>query len=130
LDTGGKFQKAMQIYQQALSLDPQNAVFKNNLQNCRNAVSNFKVNGATSEQLAERSGQLNVSGLNLKQTYKNYSKNKYMANCSLPSCLQLGEKTSFKTCGRCHLAMYCSKEHQREDWPRHKKECKAKVVKQ
>ena len=120
----------MQIYQQALSLDPQNAVFKNNLKNCRNAVSNFKVNGATSEQLAERSGQLNVSGLNLKQNYKNYSKNKYMANCSLPSCLQLGEKTSFKTCGRCHLAMYCSKEHQREDWPRHKKECKAKVVKQ
>ena len=119
LDTGGKFQHAIQIYQQALSLAPQDTLIKNNLQNCRNAVSNFKVNG-----------QLSVSGLNLKKTYKGGAK--FMSNCSLPSCKEVGEKTSFKTCGRCRLAMYCSKEHQREDWPRHKKECKAKakVVKQ
>ncbi|KAH8922940.1 hypothetical protein BT69DRAFT_1281830 [Atractiella rhizophila] len=26
-------------------------------------------------------------------------------------------------CGKCKVAPYCSKEHQREDWPQHRKEC-------
>jgi hypothetical protein len=33
-----------------------------------------------------------------------------------------------KVCGRCHLAAYCSKTHQRQDWPEHKRTCKEESV--
>lgn len=36
------------------------------------------------------------------------------AECSLPAPL---------TCGGCQKASYCSKEHQRKDWPSHRKKC-------
>lgn len=40
--------------------------------------------------------------------------------CSLDTCMVTD--AAFK-CARCQEAMYCSKEHQRQDWPRHKVEC-------
>jgi hypothetical protein len=40
--------------------------------------------------------------------------------CSLDTCMVAD--AAFR-CGKCQKAMYCSKEHQRQDWPRHKVEC-------
>ncbi len=48
--------------------------------------------------------------------------------CALPECgaTEPHPKT-FKLCGRCGRVAYCSKEHQQQDWRRHKREdsCKA-----
>jgi hypothetical protein len=43
--------------------------------------------------------------------------------CSLGTCMVTN--AAFK-CARCQEAMYCSKEHQRQDWSRHKVECISK----
>ncbi len=43
--------------------------------------------------------------------------------CSLGSCMVTN--AAFK-CSRCKEAMYCSKEHQKQDWSRHKVECISK----
>jgi hypothetical protein len=43
--------------------------------------------------------------------------------CSLDTCMVTN--AAFK-CARCQEAMYCSKEHQGQDWPRHKVECISK----
>ncbi|HAB99820.1 MAG TPA: hypothetical protein DCE71_08370 [Parachlamydiales bacterium] len=40
--------------------------------------------------------------------------------CSLGTCMVTN--AAFK-CAKCKEAMYCSKEHQRQDWSRHKVEC-------
>jgi prefoldin subunit 4 len=40
--------------------------------------------------------------------------------CAFPSCEQPGSKA----CGGCKEVGYCSKEHQRDDWPNHKLVCK------
>ena len=40
--------------------------------------------------------------------------------CSLGTCMVTN--AAFK-CAKCRTAMYCSKEHQRQDWSRHKVEC-------
>ena len=49
--------------------------------------------------------------------------------CALPSCDAVDPHArAFKLCARCRAACYCSAEHQREDWKRHKREgdgCKA-----
>jgi hypothetical protein len=46
--------------------------------------------------------------------------------CSLQSCaareLHSGH---FKRCSACHITVYCSREHQLEDWRAHKPACKA-----
>jgi hypothetical protein len=43
--------------------------------------------------------------------------------CSLDTCMVTNAALK---CGRCKKAMYCSKEHQRSDWSRHKVECSSK----
>ncbi|CAB0029675.1 unnamed protein product [Trichogramma brassicae] len=43
------------------------------------------------------------------------------------SCAVCG-MTAFMRCSSCHREFYCGKEHQREDWPRHKDHCKAYEV--
>ena len=42
-------------------------------------------------------------------------------------CLKICEKLS--VCSRCGVIVYCSKECQRRDWPRHKQDCKENVFK-
>ena len=51
--------------------------------------------------------------------------------CALPSC-DKAERTDaeFSLCALCKDAKYCSGEHQKADWKRHKKECKNKSAEQ
>ncbi|MBM3201876.1 MAG: zinc finger MYND domain-containing protein [Chlamydiae bacterium] len=49
----------------------------------------------------------------LKNSYKKKS-------CSLNTCM--ATEAAFR-CAQCKSALYCSKEHQIQDWPRHKMEC-------
>jgi hypothetical protein len=51
-----------------------------------------------------------------------------LRRCALPSCdAQEPHPKLFKLCGRCSGVAYCGKQHQTEDWKRHKREdgCKA-----
>jgi hypothetical protein len=51
-----------------------------------------------------------------------------LRRCALPSCdAQEPHPKLFKLCGRCHATAYCCKQHQTEDWKRHKRAdgCKA-----
>jgi len=49
-----------------------------------------------------------------------------LRSCALPGC---GAKEAhlrhYKRCSACQAVVYCSKEHQLEDWPAHKAACKA-----
>ena len=45
--------------------------------------------------------------------------------CALARCMEV----SSKLCSRCRSVYYCSREHQREDWPTHKKKCMQPQVK-
>jgi Mn-dependent DtxR family transcriptional regulator len=46
-----------------------------------------------------------------------------LRRCALPSCAaQEAHPKLFKLCGSCNAAAYCCKEHQTEDWKRHKRE--------
>lgn len=46
--------------------------------------------------------------------------------CELPACNAPELRASaFKKCGACKAVVYCCKEHQVDDWPRHKAACKA-----
>lgn len=48
----------------------------------------------------------------------------YLDKCSI--C----DKPGSKVCGACELAFYCSKEHQKQDWHRHKANCcKYEIIK-
>ena len=47
-----------------------------------------------------------------------------LEGCDKASKMSDSGSNRMMKCGRCSLVMYCSKEHQRLDWPRHKKECK------
>lgn len=42
------------------------------------------------------------------------------------SCLICGKTYPIKVCTRCKSVWYCSREHQKTDWKKHKLECKAK----
>lgn len=43
--------------------------------------------------------------------------------CEVNGCDKKGEAVKNGKCARCRLVFYCGKEHQTEDWPRHKKDC-------
>lgn len=46
--------------------------------------------------------------------------------CALASCgIKEAHPQHFKSCAACRGPVYCCKEHQTADWPRHKAECKA-----
>ncbi len=45
--------------------------------------------------------------------------------CEFTLCDLTSADTELKTCTRCSLVAYCSKEHQREDWRLHKQVCDA-----
>ncbi|GAQ92227.1 hypothetical protein KFL_009500050 [Klebsormidium nitens] len=49
--------------------------------------------------------------------------------CSWGDCtaLESASTTAFSKCGRCGVARYCSKEHQKLHWPAHKKHCLSKA---
>jgi hypothetical protein len=46
------------------------------------------------------------------------------------SCEVCGKMIGLLTCGRCKTARYCSSQHQRKDWARHKAHCVAPKKKQ
>ena len=46
--------------------------------------------------------------------------------CGLERCLKEVETKDKGLCSGCKEVHYCCKEHQKEDWKRHKKGCKAK----
>ena len=49
-----------------------------------------------------------------------------LRSCALAGCgAKEAHPQHFKRCSACQAVVYCSKEHQLEDWPTHKKECKA-----
>lgn len=39
------------------------------------------------------------------------------------SCVICGVNNNLQRCSRCHIAYYCSRDHQKLDWKRHKLEC-------
>lgn len=43
--------------------------------------------------------------------------------CEVKGCVKRGEDV--RACSKCKCAYYCGKDHQLQDWPRHKLECKA-----
>ena len=46
--------------------------------------------------------------------------------CALPGCgAREAHPAHFKSCAACRTVVYCSKAHQVEGWPAHKKACKA-----
>ena len=42
--------------------------------------------------------------------------------CELPLC-SAGDHAALSRCGKCHIVLYCCREHQVADWARHKVEC-------
>ena len=49
-----------------------------------------------------------------------------LRSCALAGCgSRERHPAHFKSCGACKTVVYCSKEHQTEDWPAHKAACKA-----
>lgn len=53
------------------------------------------------------------------------------AYCSLPSCHKNDHELvkKFQMCTGCEVAKYCSREHQKKHWKKHKPECKVKLKK-
>ncbi|KAI5480431.1 Zinc finger, MYND-type [Pseudohyphozyma bogoriensis] len=45
------------------------------------------------------------------------------STCNLFQCV-VNKEESMKLCGKCLGVRYCSEEHQKEDWPTHKKSCR------
>lgn len=46
-----------------------------------------------------------------------------LRKCALPECTQQEpHPRAFKVCARCHAVTYCCREHQLQDWKRHKRE--------
>ncbi|XP_043466799.1 uncharacterized protein LOC122501422 [Leptopilina heterotoma] len=53
----------------------------------------------------------------------NNEKSHYYPNmCHICRCY--GENVDLKRCGACNMISYCSKEHQKQDWPNHKQFCR------
>ena len=49
-----------------------------------------------------------------------------LRTCALPGCgAKEAHPAHFKSCAACRTVVYCCREHQAEDWPNHKKACKA-----
>ena len=49
-----------------------------------------------------------------------------LRTCALPGCgAKEAHPAHFKRCAACRAVVYCSKEHQVQDWPAHKAVCKA-----
>ncbi|XP_043466814.1 uncharacterized protein LOC122501429 [Leptopilina heterotoma] len=59
----------------------------------------------------------------LHESEESKAKAVYFTNmCHICHCY--GEKVKLKRCSACDMISYCSKEHQKEDWPSHKQFCK------
>ena len=52
---------------------------------------------------------------------------RHSTSCWAAGCISAATEAGqrLRACGSCSAARYCSQEHQRADWPRHKKCCKA-----
>jgi len=52
-----------------------------------------------------------------------------MEKLSIPSkeCTVCGATQNLKRCSKCHVVYYCGREHQTQDWKRHKKECQKDI---
>lgn len=46
-----------------------------------------------------------------------------MNSCNIISCAVCGHTDKLYSCSRCKLIFYCSKEHQKKDWKKHKINC-------
>jgi hypothetical protein len=77
--------------------------------------------------------QMKASGTaqaQLSQSYREKAaaaaKDPGLRTCSLARCgAKEAHPSHFKSCAACRTPVYCSKEHQAEDWPSHKAACKA-----
>ena len=107
----GKFKDSVKAYKKAISYDPKNATYQSNLMSC---------------QIARKLGLIqNTEHLNggLKSNITGAA-TEFSVMCSLPECNVTGAKNKFMLCSRCRNSRYCSPEHQKADWSRHKKDCK------
>ena len=66
------------------------------------------------------------AGAALKATVRNSASVPGLRSCALPGCgAKEAHPQHFKRCAACHTVVYCRKDHQLADWPRHKAACKA-----
>jgi hypothetical protein len=81
----------------------------------------YKVEGKRSmQELAKRIERLNAKQ---QQAAAADAARHGLRRCALPACdAQEPHPKLFKLCGRCHATAYCCKQHQTEDWKRHKRE--------
>ena len=107
----GKFKESIKAYKKSLSYDKDDSCTQSNLMSCQIAMKHG---------LIQNQDHMN-GGL---KSYLNVPSNNQHYFCSLPECSTTGEKKDFMLCSRCRNHRYCSHEHQKSDWPRHKKECK------
>ena len=71
----------------------------------------LKLSAASERRTAANRAALTASGLR---------------SCALAGCAaREAHPQHFKSCAACRAVVYCSREHQLEDWPSHKKACKA-----
>ena len=61
----------------------------------------------------------------LKRWYTTTSRRVAPARCGCPSCTATANTHELLRCSQCKLVFYCSREHQRADWPRHRILCQA-----
>lgn len=108
----GKFKDSIKAYKKAILHDPKNGTYQSNLLSCG---------------IAKKFGLIqNKEHLNggLKSNITAADDTYFSVMCSLPECTVTGAKSKFMLCSRCRNVRYCSPEHQKADWSRHKKDCK------